>query len=110
MGSPSDRQSRGRVPAATHFCTAVGGATRLKITTAGIASSAAETVFESLQRAADRTPQRIALNVKRGGAWKSWTFRRLVGEVKLVAKALIQVHFVPARQLRAQTGTGAWRR
>lgn len=94
MGSqnPGGPGSPARAMAANHVCTTVGGSTRLKITTSGIGSRSPMTVFDALQRTANCVPQRIALNTKRSGSgWESWTFRRLIDEIKLVAKALIRV-------------------
>jgi len=67
----------------------------IRVGSSGPAAEKPLTVFQRFKLTVDRQPNQVAIGVKRGGAWKNWSWKQYYDEALMFGSALISLDVQP---------------
>jgi len=82
-----------------YITTKADGAVKIRFTEDEYGKMSADSVPGTLMKAAEEVPDIVALSVKRENKWVNWTYKEYLEEVRIVAKAFIQLGLEPRKSV-----------
>ncbi|XP_048584114.1 long-chain-fatty-acid--CoA ligase ACSBG2 isoform X2 [Nematostella vectensis] len=91
MKNTQEKTAKNLAPANDFWTTEADGAVKIRMGESDATKGEPMTVVDLLERTVKRSPNRIAMGVKRNDQWQHWTYSEYYEEVRIAAKSFIEL-------------------